>query len=84
MSAETDQSRRILQALWQAQGSPDVALDEECSPTKVCRNMQGISFEGYGEEGTDPRTAWRQQLAREGKLNSDAPTLGQTIMSKDQ
>jgi hypothetical protein len=35
-------------------------IDEECSPNKVCRNMQEITIELTPE-------SWKEQLVREGK-----------------
>lgn len=55
-------------------------FDDECSPTKVCRNMKGITFDGFAEEGTDLRTAWRDRLAREGKLVEDAESIRDLVL----
>ncbi len=70
MSAERDQAAASLRSIWQAEDSAVPDLDAECSPTKVCRNMKDVSFEGFAEEGGDIATAWRNTLAREGKLGS--------------
>jgi hypothetical protein len=43
-------------------------LDEDCSPTKSCRNMKDVTFDGYAEPGSDLGSAWRSVLEREGKL----------------
>jgi hypothetical protein len=45
-------------------------LDEECGPTKTCRNMRDFSFDDMAEPGTDLGEAWRDRLRREGKLGS--------------
>jgi hypothetical protein len=49
-----DDSKAVLRALWEASGDPTVAVDEECSPTKVCRNMRDITFDGFADQGADP------------------------------
>jgi hypothetical protein len=48
----------------------DHDLDEECSPTKSCRNMRDIAFDGYAEPGADLGAAWRAKLESEGKLGT--------------
>jgi hypothetical protein len=45
-------------------------LDEDCSPTKACRNMKDVTFDGYAEPGSDLGSAWRSVLEREGKLSA--------------
>ena len=47
-------------------------LDAECSPTKVCRNMKDVTFDGYADEGGDVKAAWRNTLAQEGKLGGSS------------
>ena len=71
MSEESQQAGETLRTIWQ--GVPDQVqeLDAECSPTKACRNMKDVTFEGFAEqEGADLATAWRNTLEREGKLGS--------------
>ena len=61
-------AKEVLRGLW---GSAEGALEDlnaQCSPTRTCRNMQDVNFDGYAEGGEDPREAWRALLAREGKL----------------
>lgn len=58
----------VLRGMWQRSPAAQQELDEECSPTKVCRNMKDVTFDGYADEGGDIREAWRSTLAREGKL----------------
>jgi hypothetical protein len=74
VSDDTTDARDVLRSVWDT-GAPVPALDEDCSPTKVCKNMRGITFDGFAEEGTDLRAAWRQLLAREGKLNTSGGSV---------
>jgi hypothetical protein len=77
----TDQSfdeRDVLRAVWAAEGQR-ADFDEECSPTKTCRNMKDVSFDGLAEPGSDLRSAWRDKLAREGKLSTSGGTLADLI-----
>lgn len=56
-----------FQSIWEADHS-HADMDEDCSPTKVCRNMRHVTFEGFGDTGDDPAQAWKARLEREGKL----------------
>ena len=70
--------------MWSLPAEDQVLLDEDCSPTKTCRNMVGISFDGFGPEngadGTDLQTAWRETLLREGKISDDATSLRDLVL----
>lgn len=58
----------VLRALWSADHRDRSEVDEECGPVKPCRNMKDVSFDGFGTPGSDLKQAWRDRLAREGKL----------------
>ena len=75
MTRSSDDAREVLRTVWDAQGDSSASLDEECSPTKTCRNMVGVSFDGFAEPGSDIGAAWREKLAREGKLNTSAESI---------
>jgi hypothetical protein len=79
-----DSAKDVLRTIWAADGDPEAALDEDCSPTKVCRNMKGISFDGYGDTDVDPATAWREQLQREGKYDPSAGTVRDLVAGTDR
>lgn len=70
-----------LKSLWSANTTNLGELDAECSPTKTCRNMKDVTFDGYAEDGVDIRSAWRNTLEREGKLGPT--TLGELINRGD-
>jgi hypothetical protein len=64
-----------LRALWDADEATDAAVElEHAVPPKVCKRTQGMTFDGFAEPGTDLRQAWKELLAREGKLGT-----GETI-----
>ena len=69
----------VLRSIWQV--DPDDASDvgELCGNTTVCRNMKDVSFEEMVGQGTDLRTAWHEQLARDGKLDTSAGTIGDIV-----
>jgi hypothetical protein len=72
MSDEANGSTEVLRAVWQGTPGAMQELDEECNPNKVCRNMKDVSFEGFGGEGVDVATAWRNKLDREGKRSGQS------------
>ena len=71
-------------SVWDAEGEPSPGLDEDCSPTKNCRNMQGISFEGFAEPGMGLPDAWRTRLAREGKLDPAAESIRDLVLGRPE
>lgn len=82
MTARDETTADVLQSVWLV-NHDHYELDEDCSPTKPCRNMKGVSFDGYAEPGTDIGAAWRAQLAREGKLDKSAGTIRDLILGED-
>ena len=80
MSVESNEARQLLRSVWDAQGKATVDLDEDCNPNKVCRSMKQVTFEGFAEEGGDLKTAWRNTLAREGKISTGG-SLGDLVIS---
>lgn len=61
----------------------DDQFELDCGPTKQCRNMAGVTFEGFGPEGMDLRTAWRTRLAAEGKLHAGNGTVRDLVLGED-
>lgn len=59
-----------------------IAFDEECSPTRVCRNAREFSFEGIAVEGGDLQAAWREKLEREGKFNRSAESIRDLVLGQ--
>lgn len=72
MASSNDHTTEVLRGIWQQDTTSMQDLDAECSPTKVCRNMKDVTFDGYAEEGGDVKAAWRNTLAAEGKLGSSS------------
>jgi hypothetical protein len=83
MADGVSETKAVLRVIWDAQGDTEVTLDDECSPTKVCRNMQGITFDGYAPAGTDLREAWRQRLESEGKLAPSGGSIRDLVLGGD-
>jgi hypothetical protein len=78
----------VLRAVWAAEGrtagTARDELDEACGPTKSCKNMQLVSFDGMAEPGSDLRAAWRDRLAREGKLNESGGTIRDLVLGSGE
>jgi len=79
MNRQTDDEREVLRSIWEADGQR-LDIDEDCGPTKVCRNMKAVSFDGMAEPGTDLAEAWRDKLAQEGKLDPSAGTIADLVL----
>jgi len=60
---------QVLRALWSAEDRDRSDVDGY-APVKPCRNMKDVGFDGFGTSGDDLQEAWRERLAREGKLGS--------------
>lgn len=70
----------VLRAVWAVEEQSADALDDDCSPTKNCKNMRDITFDGYAEAGSDLSGAWRDKLAREGKLDPSGGTIRDLVL----
>jgi hypothetical protein len=82
MSGQADEAREVLREVWSAQGQASEDLDEACGTTKSCKKMADVGFDGLAGSGGDLRTAWRDQLRREGKLNPGAGSLRELILGR--
>jgi hypothetical protein len=80
MSGQADEAREVLRAVWSAQGQASEDLDEACGTAKSCKKMADVGFDGLAGTGADLRTAWRDQLRREGKLNPEAGSLRDLVL----
>jgi hypothetical protein len=77
-------AREVLRAVWAARDESAADLDDDCSPTKSCKNMQTVSFDGMAEPGTDLHEAWREKLAREGKLAKSGETVRDLVFGRSE
>jgi hypothetical protein len=70
----------VLRSVWATDEAARSALDD-CGPQQSCRNMQHVTFDGMAEPGADLAAAWRERLAREGKLGPRS--LGDLVLGTD-
>lgn len=75
--------REVLRAIWAAEGQR-TELDDDVPGAKACRNMREVTFDGMAEPGTDLRDAWRDRLAREGKLSSSGGSIRDLVLGSDE
>ena len=70
----------VLRAIWTARGEdgPDRLAEIGAGTGKVCRRLKDV---GAGPIDDDQRLAWRELLAREGKLG--ATTIGELLAGED-
>ena len=80
MSGQADEARDVLREVWSAQGQDTEELDEACGTAKSCQKMADVGFDGLAGSGGDLRTAWRDQLRREGKLNPRADSIRDLVL----
>jgi len=79
MTDQPDDARDVLRAVWAARDET-ADLDEDCSPTRSCKNMQNVTFDGFAEPGGDLSGAWREKLAREGKLSASGGSIRDLVL----
>ena len=52
MTHQPDEAVDVLRAVWAAEGQDARSpRDDDCGPTKSCRNMKDVSFDGHGRAG---------------------------------
>ena len=80
MTYQPDEAVDVLRAVWVAEGVSGEDLDESCGPTKSCKNMKDVSFDGMAEPGSDLGAAWRERLRREGKLSQAGGSIRDLVL----
>lgn len=84
MTHQPDDMVEVLRSVWAAEGQPSEDLEEACGPTKICKNMALVSFDGLAEPGSDLRQAWRETLEREGKLNTSGDSIRDLVLGSGE
>lgn len=82
MTVHDDSTAGMLDSVWMV-SHDHFHLDEDCSPSKPCRNMKGVTFDGYADEGADIGAAWKAQLAREGKLSTTGESIRDLVLGNE-
>jgi hypothetical protein len=68
VSRDPDEALEVLRGVWSAQGQTVADLDEHQGHAKACKKMANVGFGGVSGDDEELRAAWREKLAREGKL----------------
>ncbi len=69
-----------LRAMWSADDRARAEVDDACGPQKHCKNMKDVTFDGFAEPGSDIGAAWRDLLAREGKLSTSGTSIRDLVL----
>ncbi len=83
MSREPDDALEVLRGIWSAQGQTSADLDE-AGTGKSCKRMADVGFGELDSGDVDMRAAWRERLAREGKLSEDGPSAADLVLRPAQ
>ena len=76
--------KQMLTSIWSLDAAGELDPDENCSPTKQCRNTKDMTFDGYAPEGTDIGEAWRSLLRREGKMANEGESIRDLVLGNSQ
>jgi len=82
MSGEPDEALDVLRGIWTAQGQTSADLDG-IGTGKSCKRMADVGFGEVDGAEDDLRAAWRDRLAREGKL-SKGGTIADLVLGPPQ
>ena len=83
MAYQPDEAVDVLRTVWAVDGQRAEDLDEACGPTKSCKNMKDVTFDGYAEPGSDLGSAWRERLKREGKLSQESGSVRDLVLGPE-
>jgi hypothetical protein len=83
MTRDSEEAVEVLRSVWSAEGTSSTNPDEDFAAQKVCRNMKDVTFDGMAEPGSDLREAWRDLLAREGKLSTSDGSIRDLVLGHD-
>ncbi len=77
---EALEALEVLRGVWSSQQQTAADLDDDCGTTKACKKMADVGFGGMAGPDEDLRTAWRNRLAREGKLNAESRGVADLVL----
>jgi hypothetical protein len=80
MSDEPDEALEVLRTVWTAQDQDAAGLAEAEGPVKACKRMSNVGFGDMAGPDGDLRAAWKDRLAREGKLNAGAGSIRDLVL----
>jgi len=81
----SDEALSVLRDIWRAREQSAADLDAQLGhgKGKSCKAMRHVGFGGAAEPvDEDLRAAWRDRLAREGKLSPDGRSLAELLAER--
>ena len=84
MSRPEEQALDVLRTVWSAQGQEPGAgkdLADALGEAKSCKRMRDVGFDDLAGDG-DLRTAWRETLRREGKLDEAGGSVADIVLGQ--
>ena len=81
---QPDEAVEVLRAVWAAEGTSSADLDDDCGPTKACKNMKDVSFDGLAEPGSDLGEAWRSKLRARGQAQHAGGSIRDLVLGTDR
>lgn len=82
MNDQPGEALEVLRGVWSAQEQTAADLDDDCDNAKTCKRMADVGFGGMAGPDEDLRTAWRNRLAREGKLNAEGSSVADLVLGR--
>jgi hypothetical protein len=82
MNDQPGEALEVLRGVWSAQEQTAADLDDDCGSAKSCKRMADVGFGGMAGPDEDLRTAWRNRLAREGKLNAEGGSVADLVLGR--
>ncbi|MFI5614301.1 hypothetical protein [Amycolatopsis sp. NPDC051903] len=80
-----DEALEVLREVWRARGQDADEVEAACGPQRACKSMAAVGFGELAAAGDgDLRSAWRTQLAREGKLAPGTTTVRDLVLGADE
>jgi hypothetical protein len=81
MSAARDEALEVMRAVWRGQGQAAEAVADD-GDIKSCKRMADVGFDEFGEGTAELRQAWRDRLAREGKLSPAGGSVRDLVLGE--
>lgn len=76
---QPDEAVEVLRSVWKARGQTDDDLSNIVGNEKACKRMADVGFSDLAGEGDDLKSAWRETLERDGKLNRGSGSVADLV-----
>ncbi len=79
---ESDEAVEVLRSVWTARGQADDDLTSIVGNEKACKRMADVGFSDLAGGGEDLKSAWRETLERDGKLNRGSGSVADLVFGR--